>query len=180
MSAGQSSEAEMTEAEMVEEVDRSGNVLRLVTRAQMRRENLRHRSVFIAVLSDDGDLLIHQRAEHKDLWPGWWDCAVGGVIAPGEEPEAAAHRELAEELGIDSAILQPLGSGAYDDESASLLAWCYSIVHNGPFQFADGEVQRAEWVKPDDLVEWLTAKNFLPDTLALVLPRLVSYRTVIA
>jgi isopentenyldiphosphate isomerase len=169
-----------TEVEMVEEVDRSGNVMRLVTRAEMRRNNLRHRSVFIAVVSDDGDLLIHQRAEHKDLWPGWWDCAVGGVIAPGEAPDDAARRELEEELGVESAILQPLGSGAYDDQSASLIAWCYVIVHNGPFRFADGEVQRAEWVKPRDLVEWLTAKNFLPDTLALILPRLVSYRSVIA
>jgi len=35
-------------------------------------------------------------------------------------------------------------------------------------------------VKPRDLVEWLTAKTFLPDTLALILPRLVSYRSVIA
>jgi isopentenyldiphosphate isomerase len=166
--------------EMVEEVDRSGNVLRLVTRADMRQNNLRHRSVFIAVMSVDGDLLVHQRAEHKDLWPGWWDCAVGGVIAPGEEPDAAARRELTEELGIEGAILQPLGSGAYDDESASLVAWCYSVIHNGPFTFADGEVQRAEWVKPGDLVEWLSAKSFLPDTLALILPRLVSYRRVIA
>ena len=36
--------------EMVEEVDAAGNVLRLVSRREMRAEGLRHRSVFIAVM----------------------------------------------------------------------------------------------------------------------------------
>jgi len=69
--------------EMVEEIDLAGNVLQLVTRRKMRAEQLCHRSVFIAVMSEKGDLLVHKRAETKDIWPGWWDVAVGGVVAPG-------------------------------------------------------------------------------------------------
>ena len=80
--------------EMVEEIDLSGNVLRLVPRRQMRFEQLCHRSVFIAVMSEKGDLLVHKRAETKDIWPGWWDVAVGGVVGPGETWADAAVREL--------------------------------------------------------------------------------------
>ena len=67
----------------------------------MRAENLRHRSVAIIVTSSDGRLLVHRRADHKDVFPGLWDLAAGGVVAPGETYELAAERELAEELGID-------------------------------------------------------------------------------
>ena len=90
--------------EMVEEVDRLGNVLRLVPRRQMRAESLRHRSVFIAVVSEDGDILVHRRADTKDVWPGWWDVAVGGVCGPDEDWDMAAVRELGEELGIEGAV----------------------------------------------------------------------------
>jgi hypothetical protein len=44
---------------------------------------------------------------------------------------------------------------------------------DGPFRFADGEVTEAHWVRLDDLNEWLGAKNFLPDSVALVLPRVL-------
>ncbi|MEY3589218.1 MAG: hypothetical protein RJA47_1814, partial [Actinomycetota bacterium] len=53
--------------ETVEEVDRLGNVVRLVSRRQMRAEALRHRSVFIAVISENGDILVHRRADTKDV-----------------------------------------------------------------------------------------------------------------
>jgi 8-oxo-dGTP pyrophosphatase MutT (NUDIX family) len=86
--------------EMVEEVDSLGTVLRLVTRRQMRAETLWHRAVFIVVRSSSGDVLVHRRADTKDVWPGWWDVAVGGVVSPGESWEVAAQRELAEELGV--------------------------------------------------------------------------------
>ena len=89
--------------EMVEEVDAAGNVLRLVSRREMRAEGLRHRSVFIAVMSEAGQILVHRRAETKDVWPGWWDLAVGGVLSPGESFEDGARRVVAEELGLAAA-----------------------------------------------------------------------------
>ena len=156
--------------EMVEEVDMLGNVLRLVTRRQMRAERLGHRSVFIAVMSESGELLVHRRAETKDLWPGWWDVAVGGVIAPGESDDAAALRELAEELGIHGAPLERLGSGAYVDRDVRLVATMYLCRTEGPFSFADAEITDAHWVSRAELPVWLQAKPFLPDSVALVLP----------
>jgi isopentenyl-diphosphate delta-isomerase len=156
--------------EMVEEVDMTGNVLRLVTRRQMRAERLGHRSVFIAVVSESGDLLVHRRAETKDLWPRWWDVAVGGVIAPGEIDDVAALRELAEELGVEGVQLERLGTGAYEDSAVRLVATIYLCRSDGPFSFADAEITEAHWVSPVELPEWLRSKPFLPDSVALVLP----------
>jgi isopentenyldiphosphate isomerase len=158
--------------EWVEEVDLAGNVLRLVTRREMREGRLRHRAVFVAVVSADGDVLVHQRAATKDVWPSWWDVAVGGVVSPGESYEAAALRELAEEVGVEAVSIEPLGTGAYEDADVSLVAACFVCRTEGPFTFADGEVTTAHWVSPAEILTWLGSRPFLPDSVALVLPRL--------
>ena len=158
--------------EMVEEIDLAGNVLRLVPRRQMRAQQLCHRSVFIAVMSEKGDLLVHQRAETKDIWPGWWDVAVGGVVAPGETWDIAAARELHEELGIEGAVLDLLSIGAYRDRDVQLVAATFLCRTEGPFTFADGEITQAHWVSRTEIPVWLQGKQFLPDSVALVLPRL--------
>jgi len=165
--------------EQVEVVDLDGNVIDVVSRKQMRSEKLRHRSVFIAVINDDGDLLVHRRADHKDVWPGWWDVAVGGVVGVGENYDVAARRELREELGIDAGPIEHIGTGAYADNTVKLVASCYVVVDNGPFQFTDDEITEAHWVTAEELDIWLSAKPFLPDSVALVLPRLRQFVRIV-
>jgi len=156
--------------EDVEEVDRAGNVIRVISRREMRATVARHRAVFIAVISSRGELLVHRRALTKDIWPGWWDVAVGGVMSPGESADAAAIRELHEELGITNVSLTPLGTGGYEDKDVRLLSASYLCRHDGPFSFSDGEVIESTWVPLADLIEWLRHHQVLPDSRALVLP----------
>src|SRR5262245_33522173 len=103
--------------ELVEVVDEDGHVLRLVTRAEMRAGNLRHRSVGVVVVTAAGELVAHRRAGWKDVWPGRWDVCFGGVAAVGETWAEAAARELAEEAGVTvaPADLRVLGDGDYKD-----------------------------------------------------------------
>lgn len=56
-----------------------------------------------ALLLDEDDrvLLVHFRWEGLELAEGFWACPGGGVD-PGESPEAALRRDLAEELGLES------------------------------------------------------------------------------
>ena len=158
--------------ERVEEVDREGNVTRLVTRAAMRAGRLRHRAVFVVVTNSAGDLLVHRRAVTKDVWPGWWDIAVGGVAAPGESWEAAARRELREETGVEAATLEALGTGLYEDETVRVVGAVFRCESEGPFTCPDGEIDEAHWAKREELAHWWAGKRFLPDSLALVLPRI--------
>ena len=72
-----------------------------------------------------------------------WDICVGGIVTSGETYEAAARRELAEELGVDDAVLQPIGAGRYEDGTVQLIGRCYRVVHDGPFRFVDGEISRS-------------------------------------
>src|ERR1043165_747007 len=86
--------------ELVDVVDEHDIVVDTVSRADMRADNLRHRAVYLAVISSRGELLVHQRSPHKDVWPSYWDVAAGGVVTAGESYDVAARRELQEELGI--------------------------------------------------------------------------------
>ena len=139
----------------------------------MRADRLRHRAVFIAVVDGAGRLLVHRRSPHKDVWPSWCDIAVGGVVGVGENYIDAAHRELAEEIGVSMATLEEIDLGesrTYEDDQVSLMARCYVVTSSGPFTFDDGEVVEAWWVHRDGLDDLLRRERFLPDSLKLLLP----------
>jgi isopentenyldiphosphate isomerase len=160
------------DSELVDIVDDDDNVIATVTRAEMRARRLQHRSVGVAVMSADGRLLIHRRSETKDIWPGWWDIAAGGVVAAGETYDDAATRELAEELGVVDVELEFLGAARYEDAELAALCRGYRVVHDGPFTFADGEVTEVRWVTFAELDAMRSEHRFLPDSLALLLPLL--------
>lgn len=161
--------------ELVDVIDENDIVLGQVTRAEMRRQVLRHRAVFAAVVSSDGRLLIHRRSDAKDIWPGWWDIAVGGVVTAGETYGSAMIRELSEEVGVDAPTLHPLGKGSYVDQDVSLIGQCYLVRHDGPVEARDGEVAEFCRVGATELRDRLRRDPFLPDSCALLLPGLFDH-----
>jgi 8-oxo-dGTP pyrophosphatase MutT (NUDIX family) len=161
--------------ELVEVVDDDDRVLAVVTRAEMRARRLQHRAVFIAVVDAADRVLVHRRSEHKDLWPGWWDLAVGGVVGAGETYDAAAERELYEEVGLRGTP-DAVGAGRYVDDDVALVGRCYLLHHDpqrhGAPRALDGEVVELEWVARTALAELVTTRPFLPDSVALLWPAL--------
>ncbi len=161
----------MPSAELVDQLDDHGAVVGAVTRREMRANNLRHRSVAVVVVSSRHEVLVHRRADWKDVWPARWDLAFGGVVGAGEAWEDAAQRELAEEAGI-SVPLEYLGEDTFADDQVRELARVYLARCDGPFTHADGEVTETAWVPLDGLAAWVAAHPLCPDTVAVVLPRL--------
>ena len=158
--------------ERVDIVDDDDRVIATVSRAEMRARNLQHRAVSIAVLGSDGRLLVHRRAATKDVWAGMWDLAAGGVVAAGESYEKAAKRELAEELGITADQWELLGGGSFSDDTVAMIGRGFLVVHDGPFQFTDGEIEEVRWVDRPELETLLATESFVPDNMALLLPLL--------
>jgi isopentenyldiphosphate isomerase len=157
--------------ELVDHLDEHDRVVGQVTRREMREHNLRHRSVAVAVVNQRDELLVHRRADWKDVWPSRWDLAFGGVVGAGEPWEEAAARELAEEAGVH-VPLEYLGEDCYADDQVRELARIYLARTEGPFHHADGEVTETGWVPLDELLGWISRHELCPDALAVVLPRL--------
>ena len=59
--------------ELVDVVDADDRVVRRVSRAEMRRENLLHRAVYLLVRNGRGELFVHRRTPTKDVYPGYCD-----------------------------------------------------------------------------------------------------------
>ncbi|MFZ4668281.1 MAG: NUDIX hydrolase, partial [Microthrixaceae bacterium] len=159
--------------ELVDVVDEHDQVIDTVTRAEMRRRRLRHRCTYVVVRTSDGGVLVHRRSEDKDLWPGAWDLAVGGVVTSGEDWERAARRELAEEVGVADVELEPIGAGAYSDDHVDEVARMWTVTWDGPVTFADGEVVEAHVVTLDELRARLDRDRFVPDSRALLADHLL-------
>ena len=64
--------------------------------------------VLVGVVDERGWLLLQERDEHAPTHPDQWSL-VGGAVEPGEEADAAAHRELEEETALAGLQLRPLG-----------------------------------------------------------------------
>jgi 8-oxo-dGTP pyrophosphatase MutT (NUDIX family) len=150
--------------------DPAGRVVGTAPRAQMRAENLPHGATAVIVRRPTGEVFVHRRADTKDIWPGRHDCAAGGVLQAGEDPDEAAARELAEELGIEGPVLVPLVQRWYLGSDTSYFAYAYLTTWDGPVRFADGEVAAGWWEEPSVLYERLRDPSwpFVPDTRALL------------
>lgn len=160
--------------ELVDHVDRDGNVIEVVARGEMRRRTLRHRCTYVFVVRPSGRLVVHRRAEWKSIYPGWWDVAFGGVCGAGEEWLPAAERELAEEAGIAGEVLTLLGPLRYDADDGHIVGRAYLVVTDAPVIPVDGEVVEVDEIDLGQLDVWLAGRDVSLDTKLSALRLLVS------
>jgi isopentenyldiphosphate isomerase len=151
-------------------VDSHGTVLGSELRSVVRRDNLLHAATAVLVRNSAGDIYVHRRSNIKDWAPGHHDAAAGGVTQFGEQPDASARRELAEELGIDNAPLIPLGTSLFEDETVRCLGYIFEVVWDGPIVHQESEVVWGSWMTLAELGSHLADPTwqFVPDTRALL------------
>jgi len=82
--------------ELVDVVDEPGKTIGPVSRQEIRRRRLPHRSTYVLVFDRTGRLFVHLRTATKDVFPGHWDVAVGGVLSAGESFAQGVRREVRE------------------------------------------------------------------------------------
>lgn len=152
-------------SELIDVLDSAGRVVGRTTRAEMRRRKLPHRCVYIFVFHPDGRLLVHRRTDAKEVHPGLWDVAVGGVVAAGEDWHDAAVRETSEEIGV---VVEPKchSEFRFDSGFGFVFGRIYTAVHPGPFTLQASEVAEAAFEPVDRLEPLFAARSFTPDGVA--------------
>ena len=107
----------------------------------------------VALVDTDGRVLLAQRPTGKTM-AGLWEFP-GGKVNPGETPEAALIRELAEELGIDvtASCLAPFTFASYSYPDFHLLMPLY-VCRKWSGIPTPREGQRLTWVLPARLGDY--------------------------
>ncbi len=155
--------------ELVVIVDRDNNITGSTTRRQMRAERLPHRCSYILVFNSRGELYVQKRTVIKDIYPGYWDPAAGGVMQTGESYEESAAREVGEELGVRDVELRPLFDLWFEDERSAVWGRAFTCVYDGPLALQTEEVEFMEMMKPGEVLRRAAAgETFTPDGLIVV------------
>lgn len=118
--------------------------------------------VNIEIFNDKGEIYLQKRSDTKDLYPGFWDTAVGGHVGAGENPYDAAMREAEEELGIKPENTSFLLKYIHNNERETEVAFLYKTIYNGPFNIDYDEVVDGRFYSISE-IESLIGKNYFTE-----------------
>jgi len=154
--------------EIVQIVDEDNRAIAAITRGMMRKQRLIHRACYILVFNKEGELFVQKRTMSKDIYPGYWDVAAGGVVLAGESYEESADRELAEELGISGVKMQFLFDQYYEDDDNRVWGRIFTCTHEGPFNLQPEEVEYGRFMSPRIALDYGKIEPFTPDGIILL------------
>jgi isopentenyldiphosphate isomerase len=124
-----------------------------------------------------GRVFLQKRSRWKDLSPGLWDSSCSGHLEAGEDYDAAALRELAEEIGV-RLELAAAPTRWFRIEACEPtgweFVWVYRLRYDGPLTLDPLEIQYGEWVAPAEVTARVTQRpeDFCP-SFKLIWPMVV-------
>lgn len=148
------------EIEYVYEVDLEDNILQKVTHGEMREKKLRHREVLVLIIDHQDNFLVQKRSKHMDIHPGVHQSGAGGCVRAGETYEAAAHREINEELGIDNVKLNYLFDYVSESDLSKVNCRVYYAFYEGEIRIDPKEVERAMWLPIKDIPKFIEEHEY--------------------
>ncbi len=149
--------------EVFDVVDEEDRVTGTLTRNEVHANGARHRAVHMLIFNGKGELFLQKRAPWKEINPGVWDSSAAGHLDSGENYEAAAHRELEEELGVE-AVLKRIGKLHPCEATGNEFIDVFTGNHEGPFRLAGLEISGGAFFSPEQIIRWVNRapENFSP------------------
>jgi isopentenyldiphosphate isomerase len=151
--------------EIVIIVDENNNIVGAAPRYKMRAKNLPHRATYILVFNSNGELYVQKRTMAKDVYPGYYDVATGGVVLADESYEISAERELAEEVGIRDVTLTRLFDFYHQDDNNRIWGRAYHCVYDGEIVLEEEEVESGGFYRVEEVLQLSRREPYTPDGL---------------
>lgn len=148
--------------EIFDVVDCDDNVVGQAPRSEVHARGLLHRAVNIFVFNTAGQLLLQQRSQTKDQFPGCYTSSASGHLGTGESYDEAAPRELEEELGLKLPLARivKLPGGPHNANEHTVL---YRAVTDEPPKFNRGEIESIAFFDLDKIAAMIDRE---PDRFA--------------
>jgi 8-oxo-dGTP pyrophosphatase MutT (NUDIX family) len=155
----------MVHDEIVAIVDKNNKVIGSAPRSEMRAQGLPHRATYVLVFNSKGKLFVQKRTKTKDIYPGYYDGAAGGVVLAEENYDESAARELEEELGIRNVPLTSHFDFFYEEGKNRVWGRVYSCVYDGKMVLQAEEVESGQFYHVDEVLRLSEHQPFTPDSL---------------
>jgi isopentenyldiphosphate isomerase len=146
-------------------VNEHDEVITTVTAKEGKKRNLLHRGATIFIFNSKGELFVHKRVAEEDLYPGYYDLAVGGHAEAGEKYEETARREVEEEVGIRDVPLTFLFKMRFTSSEDNCFSGVYKCVYDGPITLQEEEIASGLFLPLEKVEEMLQKEQFCPDSL---------------
>ncbi len=149
--------------EMFPVVDEEDRLIGSARRAEVHGNNLRHRAVHILLFNREGEVYLQKRSRWKDRHPLVWDSSAAGHVDAGEDYDAAAARELREELGLSTPLAR-LSRLEASDNTGQEFIWIYTGSWNEPISANPVEIEAGDFFPASTVTEWIRARprDFAP------------------
>ncbi|EAU9425546.1 isopentenyl-diphosphate Delta-isomerase [Salmonella enterica] len=137
-------------------IDRDDNATGIMDKMVAHKKGMLHRAVSVYITSDNGEILLQQRAAKKYHSGGLWSNTCCTHPLPGEDIMSAARRRLMEEMGMECNLLKlfPLyynvdvGNGFREHEITHVF---YGICNDTPVLNPE-EAASFFYASPDNIV----------------------------
>lgn len=149
-------------------VDENDLIVGYKTRRECHHDpSIIHRAVDVVLFDSAGNILLQKRSRQKDTYPGYYTVSASGHIDKGESYEAAARREMEEELGIERALrlkLTHVATYIVRLKAEAEMTALFRGIYEGSISPAHDEVESVQYVSPKKLST--LKKDITPGALA--------------
>jgi isopentenyl-diphosphate Delta-isomerase len=121
---------------LIDQVDPEDRPTGRIQRGEALQRGVNFRTVHVFVFHDQ-QLLLQRLAPTRERHPERWGSSVAAYLFAGESYEAAAHRRLKEELGLEGDLVR-IGKTRMDDEHSLKFVELYAM-QDGPAEIREPE-----------------------------------------
>ena len=148
-------------------VDARDRVVGGATVRECLEGGLLHRAVAVLVVRSSGKFVLQQRSK-RDAWhPGLWTISSTGHVKRGEGYEAAARRELLEELGVEGPLspVRKYRMPAFSERGLTENEWAffYTCRTDAPCAVDPVELEGVKEFTEEELRRMLAEGPLTPD-----------------
>jgi isopentenyldiphosphate isomerase len=122
-----------------------------------------HLVVHVCIFNSRDELLIQQRQPFKKGWSNMWDVTVGGSAVAGDNSQAAAEREVYEEIGYKLSLegVSPHMTVTTDNVFDDIYIVRQDVdINSLALQYE--EVRQVKWAACEDIINMINSGEFIP------------------
>jgi isopentenyldiphosphate isomerase len=134
--------------EIVDVVNELDNVVGQLPKTEAIQNGAWTRVVFVILFNQKGELFLQQRKSTKKTYPLYWSGSASGHVQSGESYAKAAIRELAEELGVNTALTEV---AKWNSAQEKEVVTFFVGREEGPFQLEESSIEQASFFSVEKL-----------------------------